>query len=178
MATEQTAQSARAEAGAVADTVKEETKNVAQEAQQQASTALHQMRADVRVRANEQATQFAVTLHDTSRQLQSMAGSAGEQGLVASLVREGSNVTERLATRLDQGGLDTLLADARSWARRQPGTFLLGAAVAGFVAGRIIRNVGNDGQPMRTPGNGYRAVPAAAELGDRFDPARGVGGAA
>ena len=32
------------------------------------------------------------------------------------------------------------MADARSWARRNPGGFLLGAAFAGFVAGRVARN--------------------------------------
>ena len=99
MATEQTVQTARAEAGAVAGTVKEETKNVAQEAQQQASSALHQVQDDVRTRANEEATKFAQTLHNTSQQLQSMAGAAGDNGVASSLVREGASATERLATR-------------------------------------------------------------------------------
>ena len=112
MATEQTAQTARAEAGAVAGTVKDETKNVAQEAQQQASSALHQVQDDVRARANEEATKFAQTLHDTSRQLQSMAGATDDQGVASSLVREGANATERLASRLDQGGVDAVMADA------------------------------------------------------------------
>ena len=44
----QTEQSTRAEAGAVAETVKDETKNVAREAQQQARTALHQVQDDLR----------------------------------------------------------------------------------------------------------------------------------
>jgi hypothetical protein len=179
MATEQTAQTARAEAGAVADTVKDETWNVAQQAQQQATNALHQVQGDVRSRANEEATKFAQTLHGTSRQLQTMANGAGEQGFVASLVREGSDATERLATRLDQGGLDAVMADMRSWARRQPGTFLLGAVAAGFVVGRLVRNRSHDGASNGSDtGNAYRALPATASLGDRLDPARGVGGGA
>ena len=66
MATEQTAQAARAEAGAVADKVKEETKNVAQQAQQQATTALRQVQGDLRDRANDETSKFAQTLHDTA----------------------------------------------------------------------------------------------------------------
>jgi hypothetical protein len=177
MATEQTAQTARAEAGAVADTVKDETRQVAQQAQQQATNALHQIQGDVRTRANEEATKFAQTLHETSRQLQTMADHSGEQGFVASLVREGSNATERLGTRLDQGGLDAVMSDMRSWARRQPGTFLLGAVAAGFAVGRLVRNMrDDDASNVGDNGNGYRALPSSASLGDRLDPMRGVGG--
>jgi hypothetical protein len=176
MATEQTAQTARAEAGAVAEKVKEETKTVAQQAQQQASSAVHQVQQDVRQRANEEATKFAQTLHETSRQLQQMSGAADDQGVAATLVREGSNATERLASRLDQGGLDAVMADIRSWARRQPGTFLLGAAAAGFVAGRLVRNLSGDGTSSNA-GNGYRAMPTTPELSDRLDPELGIGGA-
>ena len=74
----------------------------------------------MRTRANEEATKFAQTLHDTSRQLQSMAGAAGDQGVASSLVREGANATERLASRLDQGGVDALMADARSFTAAGP----------------------------------------------------------
>jgi len=177
MATEQTAQTARAEAGAVAESVKDETKNVAQEAKQQATHALHQVQEDVRCRANEEASKFAQTLHDTSRQLQSMVDASSEQGFVASLVREGSGATERLATRLDQGGLDAIMADMRSWARRQPGTFVFGALAAGFVVGRLARNLGDsNGSPRVDDENGYRARSASASLSDRLDPARAVGG--
>ena len=137
MATEQTVQTARAEAGAVAGTVKEETKNVAEEAQQQASSALHQVQDDVRTRANEEATKFAQTLHNTSQQLQSMAGAAGDNGVASSLVREGASATERLATRLDQGGVEALMADARAFARR--------------AARRVLARRGHGGVPHRSP---------------------------
>ena len=178
MATEQTAQTARAEAGAVAGTVKEETKNVAQEAQQQASSALHQVQDDVRTRANEEATKFAQTLHDTSKQLQSMAGAAGDQGVASSLVREGANATERLASRLDQGGVDAVMADARSFARRKPGAFLLGAVTVGFLTGRLARNLSGGSQPAPNGAdNGHRAIPAS-DTGAFDAPAATNGGSA
>jgi hypothetical protein len=177
MATEQTAQKARAEAGAVAGTVKEETKNVAQEAQQQASSALHQVQDDVRTRANEEATKFAQTLHDTSRKLESMAGAAGDGGVASSLVRESANATERLAARLDQGGIDAIMADARAFARRRPGAFLLGAVAVGFVSGRLVRNLNGGGQSApKDAGNGHRGIPASADMGTAFDAQPGTNG--
>jgi len=84
-----------------------------------------------------------------------------------------------LATRLDQGGLDAVMADMRSWARRQPGTFLLGAVAAGFVVGRVVRAVKDDGTVDGSDnGDGHRALSETASFGDRLDPARGVGGGA
>ena len=137
----QTEQSARAEAGAMAETVKDETKGVAREAQQQARTAVHQIQDDLRGRADAEASRFAETLHATGRQLSSMADAAGNGGVMPSIVREGASAVERLGTRLDQGGLDAVMVDVRRWARRSPGSFLLGAAALGFVAGRVARNL-------------------------------------
>jgi hypothetical protein len=145
-----TEQSARAEAGAMAETVKDETKNVAREAQQQARTALHQVQDDLRSQANTEAKRFAETLHATGRQLSSMADAADDQGLMPTVVRDGAQAVERLATRLDQGGLDAVTGDMRQWARRSPGSFLLGAGALGFLAGRLARNLsGNGSSPMR-----------------------------
>ena len=182
MATEQTAQTARAEAGAVAGTVKEETKNVAQEAQQQASSALHQVQDDVRTRANEEATKFAQTLHDTSQQLQSMAGAAGGDGVASSLVREGANATERLASRLDQGGVEAVMADARARLRAAGRVRSCSArSTVGFLTGRLVRNLSGRSQPAPTDAdNGHRAIPASTTwaarstrrpepTGDRYD---------
>jgi len=145
MQTQETAQAAKSEAGAVVGTVKDETKNVAREVQGQARNALHQVRDDVRQRADDEATKFASTLHDAGRQLSSMADAADDQSLAANLVREGGNVAEQIAGRIDQGGLDAVMADVRSFARRSPGMFLFGAVVTGFVAGRVLRNVAGDG---------------------------------
>jgi hypothetical protein len=141
----QTEQSTRAEAGAVAETVMDETKNVAREAQEQARTALHRVQDDLRSRADTEATRFAETLHATGQQLSSMASAADGQGLMPTIVRDGAQAVERLANRLDQGGLDAVTGDIRRWARRSPGSFLLGAGALGFLAGRLARNLSRDG---------------------------------
>ena len=142
--------------------MKEETHNVAQQAQQQASTAFHQVQDDVRQRANEEGKKFASSLHDTSRQLRTMADAGEGQGLASSLVQEGAGATERLASRLDEGGVDAVMADLRSWARRQPGAFLLGAAAAGFVAGRLMRNLNGDNASASFAGTARARSPRAS----------------
>ena len=167
MATEQTAQTARAEAGAVAGTVKEETKNVVQEAQQQASSALHQVQDDVRTRANEEATKFAQTLHDTSQQ-------APDRWPVRPAIRalrrawsaKAANATERLASRLDQGGVDAVMArHARVRPAAGPAAFLLGAVTVGFLTGRLARNLSGGGQPSPTGVTTASAIPRVGRPG-------------
>jgi hypothetical protein len=80
------------------------------------------------------------------------------------------------------------MADLRSWARRQPGAFLLGSLAAGFVAGRLVRNLSSDGDDSSSNfGNGHRSLPASAGfaepsrppsgVSDRLDPGAGIGGA-
>jgi hypothetical protein len=85
------------------------------------------------------------------------------------LVRQGSEAAERLASRLEHGGVDAVMADARAFARRRPGAFLLGAATVGFVAGRLVRNLngGNESTPGGM-GNGHRAMPASNDTGATF----------
>jgi hypothetical protein len=146
MQTENTTSRAREQAGEVAGTAKEEAKGVAHEASEQARETVRNLQSDIRSRANEQATKVSQTLRDTSRQLQSMADSGSDSGgVMSSLAREGANAADRLASRLDRGGVEAVVADVRAWGRRNPGTFLLGAATLGFVTGRIVRNMSSEG---------------------------------
>jgi hypothetical protein len=73
---------------------------------------------------------------------------------MSSLAREGANAADRLASRLDRGGVEAVVADVRAWGRRNPGTFLLGAATLGFVTGRIVRNMSPNGGNGTSAANG------------------------
>jgi uncharacterized protein YjbJ (UPF0337 family) len=146
MQSENTTSTAREQAGEVAGTAKEEAKGVAHEAKQQARESMRNLQDDVRSRADEQATKVSHTLRDTSRQLHTMADSSSESNsVVSSIVREGANAADHLAGRLDQGGVEAVMADIRAWGRRNPGTFLLGAATLGFITGRVVRNMSSNG---------------------------------
>jgi len=68
---------------------------------------------------------------------QSVEGDASLGGLA----RQASQRAGELAERLENGGLDSVRRDVSSMARRRPGTFLAGSLVAGFLAGRLFRDV-------------------------------------
>jgi hypothetical protein len=149
----QTARTTQEEMSNVAGTVSTQTREVVHEAKEQARSSLHGVMEDTRQRANEQAAKVAETLHQTSTRLRAMADAGQEQdgqgALATTVVREGATAAERLASRLEQGGADALMADVRAWARRRPGSFLLGAAVTGFLAGRVVRNYSSDSSGSR-----------------------------
>ena len=44
-----------------------------------------------------------------------------------------------LATRLREGSIDELVDDTRALARRNPGLFIAGGLVAGFVLARFVK---------------------------------------
>ena len=122
------AQSAKGEAGAVADEAKAKAKDLASDARRQ-----------LRKQADDQTARAAGSMRELSSQLSTMADSA-DDGLAPDLVRQASSAVGDLAGRLDAGGLDTLVADLKRFARNRPGTFLLGAAAAGVIAGRLVRS--------------------------------------
>jgi hypothetical protein len=136
----QAATTSREEAANVTETVQSEVKDVAQKAKTQAESALHQMVDDVRAQAEGQASKIAETMHHASSELRSMADAGEPKSVATTLIREGADAAERLAEKLEDGGIDGALAEVRSFARRSPGVFLLGAAAAGVAAGRLMRN--------------------------------------
>jgi hypothetical protein len=142
---EQAANATRAQTSEVAGTAKEEARDVMQQAREQARSTARQVQDDVRERANAEASKFAQTLRDASQQMRTMAdANDDERSLAASLVREGAQAADRFASQLEEGGLESGLAQVRTWARRNPGGFLLGSAVTGFLAGRLVRNMAGE----------------------------------
>ncbi len=148
---------ARREASKVTETAKDQVGQVADEAGRQARNLIDETRAQLRSQAQEQADRISVTLSDLANQLRGMADNAPDpSSSVASLVGDGASRLEDFATRLQSGGLDTVVEDLKAMARRRPGAFLAGAAAAGVVVGRIFRNV--DLSQQTSGGDGFRAT--------------------
>ena len=78
------------------------------------------------------------TLRTFGDDLDKMA-TQSEGGMAADLAREGASRARTLSSQLDGREPRDLLDEVRSFARRKPGTFLLGALAAGVVAGRLTR---------------------------------------
>jgi hypothetical protein len=84
-----------------------------------------------------------------------MAAKGGQSGLATQMAQEAAERVRGVASWLDQREPGDLLDGVRDFARRHPGTFLVGAAAAGMVAGRLTRGLadaaGPDGQPRPQP---------------------------
>lgn len=139
------AETVRDEAQQVGETAAEQARSVAEQAKERSLDAAAELGESLHAKGDEEAARFAGNLRRASAELRSMAEQQGaavyQDGVVHSIARQGADATERLADRIEGDGLDGVMADLRSFARRRPGAFLLGAAAAGFVTGRLGRSI-------------------------------------
>lgn len=87
-----------------------------------------------------------------------MADRSEQSGPVSELARQGADRINGVAGWLEQREPGDLLDQVRGYARRSPGTFLLGAALLGVAAGRLTRGV--------TSGDGEQSAPASQGSAD------------
>ena len=139
----ETASTAADQSKHVASTARDEARNVAGTAADQARNVLGDARQQVATQMNDQATtqrdNLAQTLRTLGDDLQQMVEQGPGQGMATDLAREVSDRVRALSSHLEGREPGQLLDEARDFARRRPGTFLLGALAAGVVAGRTLR---------------------------------------
>jgi ClpP class serine protease len=123
---QQTAERAASEASQVTEAAKDQARHVKDEVASQARGLVDQAKTEAIRRVSDQAGALA-------------AGRVDEAGNVADYVRRAGDQVGRVADRLDQRGVDGVVSDVQDFARRRPGTFLLGCAAAGFATGRLLR---------------------------------------
>jgi uncharacterized protein YjbJ (UPF0337 family) len=122
----------------VAGTVKEKVSDVTSDVRSEARRLASQTRQELAGQAGQQKDRAATGLRSVSDELRGMA-EHGQSGLGAQLARQGADFTDQAANFLQQHEPADLLDEVRRYARRRPGTFLLIAAAAGVVAGRLTR---------------------------------------
>jgi hypothetical protein len=132
-----------AQAGSqVASTAADQAKEVASETKAQAQDLLQQGRQQLRQQAVTSQQKAATGLQGIAAQLRDMVdGNAAAPGPARDLVEQGTAKVEEFASWLQNREPADLLDEVRSFARRKPGTFLLGAALAGVLAGRLTSGV-------------------------------------
>lgn len=158
-AADSTLHSAADSAGAVAHTARSEAANVAAEAKTSAQSLLGEVRSELAGQAVSQQRRAASGIRSFSDQLTTMAMAPGQSGVASDLVRQAAERSAAAAAWLDGKDPGSLLDEATSYARRHPGTFLLLAAGAGVLAGRLTRGL-SAGAPASSGTRG-RFVPAA-----------------
>ncbi|TQN44260.1 hypothetical protein FHU33_3756 [Blastococcus colisei] len=151
-------QTAAQAGGQVASTAADEAKNVAQETQRQAKDLLDQGKSQVKDQVVSQQQKAGQSLSALAQELRSLADgtSEGAPGPARDLLQQASSSVENFASMLQNREPAQLLDDVRSFARRKPGLFLLGAAAAGVLAGRLTSGV-KAAHSDTGPANGFAA---------------------
>jgi hypothetical protein len=162
----------------VASVAKDEAKNVAAETATQVKDVARQAAGEASSQVSAGKQQLATLVHSAAKQL-GAAGSGGtvEQGPLTDLAKQAAERVGEVGHWLENREPRELISDLSDFARRRPGVFLVGAALAGVVAGRLTRGLvaeakdkaaeSTDSAPTSVAGN-YQAagytdpVPAAS----------------
>lgn len=123
----------------VAGTVGEQAGRVAEETKQQARNLLHEGREQLSGQARQGQQRAADGLHTLATQLRQMSEKTEQQGVVSEVARQAADRTDSAASWLEHRQPGDLVDEVRRFARRKPGVFLLGAALAGVAVGRLTR---------------------------------------
>ena len=137
----ESAQAGKQAAGEVAQTAAEKAKDVAQEGKQQARDLFGQAKGQLEEQAGAQHRNAVTNLRSLGDELHSMARNSDGSGYASDLAQQAGDRVHATASWLDDREPGQLLDEVRDFARRKPGTFLLGALAAGVVAGRLTRGV-------------------------------------
>lgn len=192
----QTAQTAKHAAAQTADTAKQEASNVAstagsaasdvvgttkEQASNVAGEAVHQVRdltEQVRTQVSEQAAsaaqKLAQALRSLAEELHQMSNHQGDNhGAASQAAQTLAQRGDSFADYLEHREPDTMVSDMRGSAARRPGGFLLGAALAGVLAGRFIRGnkaASDDAAALTPTSTPVRTTPATATYYGVADP--------
>ncbi len=165
------AATAKDDASQVTNVTKEGVKDVAHETVDQALAVgsmakdharglVDQTTTQLRSHGDEQAQRAAGGLDQIARQVGSLLdGRPADAGQVRDYAEQLGDKAQKLAEQLRSGGIDGVVEEVTSFARRRPGLFLVGAAAAGFMAGRLVKaqRASSDDGDSTEAAAGYRA---------------------
>lgn len=134
----QAAGTAAEETKHVASVAKDESQQVVDEAKAQARHLAGEARTQIEEQSRVQRDHLVGTLRGFTADLDRMTETT-DGGMAATLARQVSDGARQVTDRIEGREPAELLDEVRDFARRRPGTFLLGALAAGLVAGRIAR---------------------------------------
>lgn len=148
----------------VAETARTEAANVAAEVKTNARDLMYKAKSDLTEQAGTQQQKVAEGLRSVAGELHSMAAASDQPGVATDLVRQAAERSSAVASWLDNRDPGSLLTEVKSFARQRPGTFLLLAAGAGVLAGRLSRSL-SAGAP-ETTGTTAAGTSAAGRIPD------------
>jgi gas vesicle protein len=162
-------ESAMQAGGDLVQSAKEQGREVAAETGRQVKQLFGQVRSEVTDQARVQQRRVADGLYSVANEAARIADQGGESGPVTQVVREASGQIMQAGQWLENREPGHVLNELKSYARRHPGAFLVGAAVLGVVAGRLAKNaigeIPASGSPeLPRPRVAVSPVPSTSEL--------------
>ncbi|HXV93325.1 MAG TPA: hypothetical protein VD813_08520 [Pseudonocardia sp.] len=154
----------------VAGTAAEQARHVAHEAGTQARDLVGEARTQVRDQARNGQQKAAGTLRSLADELEQMAQGSSQSGPAAEVAKQAADRVRGVADWVGRREPGDLIEEVRRFARRRPGAFLLGAAAAGVLAGRLTRGV-SDASSGGPSGRGQDVLPARNGYGEPGYPA-------
>lgn len=179
---QQLAGSAAEQGQHVAGVAQEHAKKITGEARDQVRGLMDEASSQIEEQSRTQQTKLAETLRGFGEDLERMSsqdpdGSDGSDSaggdIAQQLVQQAAHQAQDLAGHLESREPQQLLEDVRRFARQKPGTFILGALVAGVVVGRLTRGTKAAKQEDDNTTNVHptpESHTVAAPVGDGLDP--------
>ena len=161
---------AKEQAADVAGTAKDEAAAVVTEARTQVRDLYAQATTSVRSQAESQTETLATALREFSEQSRALAeGRGDEAGQAREYAQQAADKVGEIAERIESLGLDGVIDELQRFARRRPGAFLAGAALAGVVVGRLVRN-SSSGQDEESKALGAHGMTGELSYGTPSSP--------
>jgi hypothetical protein len=140
----------------VTDTATEQAGQVVQEAKYQARNLVAEAREQATQQARAGQQNAADSLHGLAGELRQMADNGDRHGTATELAGQAADRLGGIADWIGAREPGDLVEEVRRFARRRPGAFLLGAAVAGVLAGRLTRGAVDAQRDTGPDTNDYR----------------------
>ncbi|MEU3460464.1 hypothetical protein ABZ721_10960 [Streptomyces sp. NPDC006733] len=122
-------------------TARDESRRVFQETSDQGRQLVDRFRDTVGDQADEQVRRLAANLRHLVAELREMSETGKPDSAAAALIRRVAGQGDSVADLLEQRSPGEVLGEIQGFARRRPGIFLAGAALAGFSATRLGKGV-------------------------------------
>ncbi|MFG2988982.1 hypothetical protein ACGFZK_06705 [Streptomyces sp. NPDC048257] len=148
-------------AAEVGGTAKEQASKVVGEASAQARDLVGELRTQLTGQAETQTHRLAENVRRLSQELRELGENGKPDSTMADVARQMADGGHQVAAHMEKRGPDGLVSDLQNFARRRPGVFLAGAALAGFVVARAGKGVSAAASSEHEGASDVRAVPAA-----------------